>query len=73
MSVLVSENLVSEKKSRYRLWSKFWYRHSVDLRRGNDDTMLYLISLFKAALICLYRVIYLFCVRFVMCEDAEFT
>ena len=44
-----------------------------DMRRGNDDAMLYLISLFKAALICLYRVIYLFCVRFVMCEDAEFT
>ena len=44
-----------------------------DIRRGNDDTMLYLISLFKAALICLYRVIYLFCVRSVMCEDAEFT
>ena len=44
-----------------------------DMRRGNNGTMLYLISLFKAALICLYRVIYLFCVRFVMCEDAEFT
>ena len=27
--VLVSENLVSEKKSRYRFRSKFWYRHSV--------------------------------------------
>ena len=27
--VLVSENLVSEKKSRYRFQSKFWYRHSV--------------------------------------------
>ena len=24
-----SENLVSEKKSRYRFRSKFWYRHSV--------------------------------------------
>ena len=27
--VSVSENLVSEKKSRYRFRSKFWYRHSV--------------------------------------------
>ena len=45
-----------------------------DMRRGNDvDTMLYLISLFKGALICLYRVIYLCCVRSVLCEDADFT
>ena len=29
VSVSVSENLVSEKKSWYRFWSKFWYRHSV--------------------------------------------
>ena len=29
VSVSVSENLVSEKKSRYRFRSKFWYRHSV--------------------------------------------
>ena len=39
-----------------------------DMRRGNDGTMLYLISLFKGALICLHRVIYffvyaLFCVK----------
>ena len=29
VSVSVLENLVSEKKSRYRFRSKFWYRHSV--------------------------------------------
>ena len=29
VSVLVSENLVSEKESRYRFRSNFWYRHSV--------------------------------------------
>ena len=29
VSVSVSENLVSEKKSRYRFRSKLWYRHSV--------------------------------------------
>ena len=31
ISVLVSKNLVSEKKYRYRFWSKFWYRHSVHI------------------------------------------
>ena len=29
ISVLVSENLVSDKKSRFWFRSKFWYRHSV--------------------------------------------
>ena len=33
VSVSVSENLVSEKKSQYRFRSKFWYRHSVPHRR----------------------------------------
>ena len=31
VSISVSENLVSEKMSRYRFRSKFWYRHSVPL------------------------------------------
>ena len=29
VSVSVSENLVLEKKSRYRFRSNYWYRHSV--------------------------------------------
>ena len=36
VSVSVSENLVSEKKSRYRFRSKFWYRHSVVSRYENQ-------------------------------------
>ena len=34
-----------------------------DRQRGNDDTMLYMISLSKGAQICLYRVIYIFMLR----------
>ena len=33
--VSVSEILLSEKKSRYRFWSKFWYRHSVLIARSS--------------------------------------
>ena len=35
LRVSVSENLVSEKKSRYRFRSTFWYRHSVVWNRLN--------------------------------------
>ena len=35
--VSVSENLVSEKKSRYQFRSKFWYRHSVPRRHSHHQ------------------------------------
>ena len=37
ISVSVLKNLVSEKKSRYRFRSKFWYRHSVHIDFPNQN------------------------------------